>query len=162
MSEHAVTALARQTQARPAWAFARVGFRFVCCYWLLYCVPGSVLSRIPGAQFIFSPYTARCGGRAGKLGGEWWCRCRAGSTCGRQTTGCWRSARSTTGIVTLDTRDLDTRDRLAWSRPDGDHLVLEGTLDGSAATLRLRKVDTSKFLRLSRGFHWINEMPLNR
>jgi len=46
---------------------------------------------------------------------------------------------------------------LAYSRPDADHLELSGPF-----TLHLRKLDPSKFLLLSRGFHWINERPLNR
>lgn len=61
-----------------------------------------------------------------------------------------------------DAVTLNKKDRLAWTRPDPDHVVLEGALDGAPATIRLRKVDTGKMLLLSRGFHWINEMPLNR
>jgi len=42
-----------------------------------------------------------------------------------------------------------------WSLPDSTHLVLTG----AEATIRLRKMD----IRLTnRGFHWINEYPLNR
>ena len=51
--------------------------------------------------------------------------------------------------------------RFTWSRPDPDHVVLEGA-NGAAISIRLRKIDTSKFLLLSRGFHWINEVPMNR
>ncbi len=61
-----------------------------------------------------------------------------------------------------DTVTLDKKDRLRWSRPDPDHLVLTGTLEAQPATIRLRPIDTGKLLLLSRGFHWINEMPLNR
>jgi hypothetical protein len=46
---------------------------------------------------------------------------------------------------------------LTYSRPDPDHLQFSGPV-----TLRLRKLDPAKFLLLSRGFHWINERPLNR
>jgi hypothetical protein len=35
-------------------------------------------------------------------------------------------------------------------------------LEGDGKAIRLRQIDASKFLLLSRGFHWINEMPLNR
>lgn len=45
-----------------------------------------------------------------------------------------------------------------YSQPDPNHVTLEG--DG--LTLRLRKVDTSKYLLMSRGFNWINERPFNR
>jgi hypothetical protein len=61
-----------------------------------------------------------------------------------------------------DAVTLNKRDRLGWTRPDPDHVVLEGSLEGQPTTIRLRRIDTSKLLLLSRGFHWINEMPLNR
>jgi len=35
-------------------------------------------------------------------------------------------------------------------------------LDGSPATIRLKKIDTGKMLIFSRGFHWINEAAFNR
>jgi hypothetical protein len=35
-------------------------------------------------------------------------------------------------------------------------------VNGVAATIRLKRVDTSKAPLVSRGFHWINERPLNR
>src|SRR5581483_9352814 len=46
-----------------------------------------------------------------------------------------------------------------YSRPDADHVLLKGLPEGD---VRLKKIDASKFLLLSRGFHWINEYPLNR
>jgi hypothetical protein len=49
-----------------------------------------------------------------------------------------------------------------WSQPDAEHLVVEGTFDGAPATVRLRKVDASKYPLPNRGFHWINEFPFNR
>jgi hypothetical protein len=57
---------------------------------------------------------------------------------------------------------LNKKDTLAWTRPDADHVSLNGTLAGSPVTIGLRKIDTGKFLLLSRGFHWINETPINR
>jgi hypothetical protein len=45
---------------------------------------------------------------------------------------------------------------------DGDHLVLEGTMGFDTIRAELRKVDPSRFLLVSRGFHWINEVPFNR
>ncbi|PWT91933.1 MAG: hypothetical protein C5B56_03095 [Proteobacteria bacterium] len=57
---------------------------------------------------------------------------------------------------------VNKKDTLGWTRPDPDHVVLSGTWEGTAITIRLRKIDASKFLLVSRGFHWINEMPLNR
>ena len=57
---------------------------------------------------------------------------------------------------------LNKQDRLTWSRPDAGHVVLQGSLNGAPANIRLRKIDTNKFLLVNRGFHWINEMPFNR
>ena len=51
---------------------------------------------------------------------------------------------------------------LIYSRPDADHLLLEGKLESDLLSVRLRKVDPSEFLLASRGFHWINEVPFNR
>ncbi len=39
---------------------------------------------------------------------------------------------------------------------------MEGTLDGRKIKARMRRVETSDFLLISRGFHWINEYPFNR
>ncbi len=43
---------------------------------------------------------------------------------------------------------------------EGDRLILDGELEGKAALLTLKK--KSDFLLINRGFHWINESPLNR
>jgi hypothetical protein len=58
-----------------------------------------------------------------------------------------------------DTVTLGQQGTYRWSRPDEDHVLLDGE---GAAPIRLRRIDTSKFLLMSRGFHWINEMPLNK
>jgi hypothetical protein len=52
--------------------------------------------------------------------------------------------------------------KLACSRLDADQLVMQGTLGPDALVVRMRKIDTSKFPLLSRGFHWITEFPFNR
>lgn len=49
---------------------------------------------------------------------------------------------------------------LAWSRPDPDHLVLQGTMSGEALTIKLRRVDESRVLLVTRGFHLIDDQPL--
>jgi len=43
-----------------------------------------------------------------------------------------------------------------------DQLQLDGTLGGDSLHLRLHRVDETRFLLLSRGYHWINELPFNR
>src|SRR5262249_35639627 len=57
-----------------------------------------------------------------------------------------------------DTVTLNGKEILHWSRPDANHVLLEG--DGKS--IRLRQIDATKFLLLSRGFHWINETAFNR
>jgi uncharacterized membrane protein YphA (DoxX/SURF4 family) len=61
-----------------------------------------------------------------------------------------------------NTVTLNKKDKLTVSRPDPDHVVLEGTLNGAPSAIRLKKVDTSKMPIFGRGFHWINEYPFNR
>jgi uncharacterized membrane protein YphA (DoxX/SURF4 family) len=46
--------------------------------------------------------------------------------------------------------------------PDQDHLVLQGTLLKDALTVKLRRLDSSQFLLVTRGFHWVSEYPFNR
>jgi len=60
------------------------------------------------------------------------------------------------------TLTLNKSDTLQWSRPDDSRVILKGTLNGGAVTIELRQIDTSKYLLLNRGFHWINELPFNR
>lgn len=51
---------------------------------------------------------------------------------------------------------------LACSQPDAEHLVLKGTLQDASLEVRLKKVDESRHLLVSRGFNWIQEYPFNR
>jgi hypothetical protein len=63
---------------------------------------------------------------------------------------------------------LTKRDDPAWkssfsyTEPEPGLLALEGTLDGRKIKAKVRRADTSDFLLISRGFHWINEYPFNR
>jgi uncharacterized membrane protein YphA (DoxX/SURF4 family) len=49
-----------------------------------------------------------------------------------------------------------------YAFPDKDHLVLQGTLLADAITVRLRRIDPSRFRLVSRGFHWVSEYPFQR
>src|SRR5258708_5283475 len=53
-------------------------------------------------------------------------------------------------------------DTLAGSRPDDEHLVLEGKLGGDALVVKLKKLPLPEFQLTTRGFHWIQEFPYNR
>lgn len=63
--------------------------------------------------------------------------------------------------LTLTTPDK-SNSVFQYSRPDADHVVLEGRLKQDSLVVRLRKVDPQQFLLMNRGFHWINERPFNR
>jgi uncharacterized membrane protein YphA (DoxX/SURF4 family) len=54
------------------------------------------------------------------------------------------------------------RGTLGTSRPDADHLVLQGTMSGEALTVKLRRIDESRVLLLTRGFHLITDVASNR
>jgi hypothetical protein len=49
-----------------------------------------------------------------------------------------------------------------YSRPDPEHLVLDGKVGNDQLSIRFTRSDPSKFQLVNRGFHWINERPLNR
>jgi hypothetical protein len=51
---------------------------------------------------------------------------------------------------------------LAYLTPNASTLVLDGTVDGKRIHATLQKQETSSFLLLTRGFHWITDIPYNR
>jgi uncharacterized membrane protein YphA (DoxX/SURF4 family) len=51
---------------------------------------------------------------------------------------------------------------LKYDRPAADQLILDGAMDGHQFHMQLKLYDRSKFLLVSRGFHWIQEYPFNR
>ncbi len=57
--------------------------------------------------------------------------------------------------------DLKSRSVLAYRQPAPGILELEGRLDGKPMRARLQRLDESRIMLVSRGFHWINEYPFN-
>ncbi len=51
---------------------------------------------------------------------------------------------------------------LAVEQPHPGELLLTGILQGKSATLRLKRVTHPGYLLTTRGFHWVNEFPMNR
>jgi hypothetical protein len=51
---------------------------------------------------------------------------------------------------------------LAYERPSPTTLTLEGDLDGKRVRMVMTQHDLNEFLLISRGFHWIQESPVNR
>ena len=63
---------------------------------------------------------------------------------------------------TLSLSSGDKKSILTLEQLDPDHLVLNGNLNSDAIRVQVRKLDSSKSLLVTRGFHWINEVPFNR
>jgi hypothetical protein len=55
-----------------------------------------------------------------------------------------------------------TKSPCKFERPTPDRLTLDGVLDGQPLHLKMRLQDRSQFLLVSRGFHWVQDYPLNR
>jgi uncharacterized membrane protein YphA (DoxX/SURF4 family) len=58
--------------------------------------------------------------------------------------------------------DKNWKSNFTYQRPSGDHLILDGEMDGHKLHFEMMLVDRSKMLLVSRGFHWIQELPFNR
>ncbi|KAA9357576.1 DoxX family protein [Larkinella humicola] len=52
--------------------------------------------------------------------------------------------------------------RLTYQQPDTNSLILAGSNQIDSIYIRLKKQDIRQFLLVNRGFHWINEYPMNR
>jgi hypothetical protein len=52
--------------------------------------------------------------------------------------------------------------RLAYVFPDSTHLTLTGRIGGDSVEMKLRRRPESSYLLVSRGFHWVNEVPYFR
>ncbi len=51
---------------------------------------------------------------------------------------------------------------LAFQRPEPERLILDGTMGGHAVHLETRLFDRAKFNLVSRGFHWVQQFPVNQ
>ena len=67
-------------------------------------------------------------------------------------------------LVLSARRDSSATLRLAYARGGvwKDSLRLDGVVNGDSLHVRLHRFDETRFLLVSRGYHWINEFPLNR
>ncbi|MEA2465642.1 MAG: hypothetical protein QOJ98_3389 [Acidobacteriota bacterium] len=68
------------------------------------------------------------------------------------------------GVRELKLQKYRVRDAgtLAYLTPNASTLVLDGTIDGKRVHAALQKEQTTSFLLLTRGFHWITDVPYNR
>lgn len=65
-------------------------------------------------------------------------------------------------LVLAKRGDPDWKTTLVYRRPQRDLLFVEGPFDGHQVRARLRLTKPPEFLLETRGFHWVNERPLNR
>jgi hypothetical protein len=76
------------------------------------------------------------------------------------------SSRHTVTLLTPEQAEVSAKDReaytFAYETRDPQHLILRGRYKGEELVAMLRRADMSKFLLVNRGFHWINEYPVNR
>jgi hypothetical protein len=59
-------------------------------------------------------------------------------------------------------RDSTHKAVFAYAPLDSVHLMLAGRWGDDSLQLRLRRIDLRRMPLLRRGYHWINEFPLNR
>ncbi len=58
--------------------------------------------------------------------------------------------------------DKSWKASFVFTRTAPDRLTLQGAMDGHQLSLQLHRLDETKFLFASPGFHWIQEYPFNR
>lgn len=58
--------------------------------------------------------------------------------------------------------DKNWKGGLTYQREGQEQLTLDGEMGNHKVHMRLRRVDHTKFLLPSRGFHWVQEYPFNR
>jgi hypothetical protein len=59
-------------------------------------------------------------------------------------------------------RDTTHKSVFAYASLDSGRLALAGRWGNDSLQVRLRRLDLQRMPLLRRGFHWINEFPLNR
>jgi len=69
---------------------------------------------------------------------------------------------STKTLTLTSATDKNWKATFSLQRPTQDELNLDGDMDGHKTHLQLKLVDHNSFILVSRGFHWISEVPFNR
>lgn len=65
-------------------------------------------------------------------------------------------------LALTQSSDKNSKGNFTFQRPSADQLILDGEMGNHKTHLQLRLVDRNKFLLVNRGFHWVQEYPLNR
>jgi hypothetical protein len=64
--------------------------------------------------------------------------------------------------MTITRSDLPAPLVLDYQQPSPDLILLSGPFEGAHIRLELHRETATQPLLTTRGFHWINEFPLNR
>lgn len=65
-------------------------------------------------------------------------------------------------IALTKAKDKNWKAKLTFERQANDRATIDGEMDSHQVHMQLQLVNRSKFLLVSRGFHWIQEYPFNR
>jgi hypothetical protein len=65
-------------------------------------------------------------------------------------------------LVLTKGADKNWKANLAFQRPAQDKLIIDGRMEEHQLHMELQLTDRNNFLLVKRGFHWIQEFPLNR
>lgn len=65
-------------------------------------------------------------------------------------------------LVLTKGADKNWKAALSFQRPVQNQLVVEGRMDDHQVHMELQLTDPNKFLLVNRGFHWIQDLPVNR
>lgn len=65
-------------------------------------------------------------------------------------------------ITLTNGADKSWKGSLTYQREGQEQLTLDGEMGGHKVRMRLHRVDHTKFMLPSRGFHWVQEYPFNR
>lgn len=65
-------------------------------------------------------------------------------------------------VVMFSYNDTANKSTLSYSLIGNDSMLLRGKFFGDSLLVTMKKYDLNNFLLISRGFHFINEYPLNK
>jgi hypothetical protein len=64
--------------------------------------------------------------------------------------------------IVLSAADKNWSAHFSLTRPSPAHLVLDGSMGGHAVHMETTRYDPSRFNLVSRGFHWVQQYPVNQ
>lgn len=66
------------------------------------------------------------------------------------------------GVAAAREAGVEVTDVLRFERPEPGRMIARGTYEGKNVEIELRARDLGEMLLISRGYHWINELPFNK